>query len=128
VVLIWIRWLTDPCNKESCAVQGDDRAAHFGVFIGTELVGVASVFDISGSARLRKFAVDTQHQGKGLGSALMQHAINTAQENGASIFWFDARESAIEFYKKFGFTVEGCKFYKSEIPYFKMSKSLSSED
>jgi len=114
-------------SKSHCVVEGDDNATHFGVFIGNELVGVASVFDISGLARLRKFAVDNQHQGRGLGSALLSHAINVAEEEGASTFWFDARESAIEFYKRFGFIEEGAKFYKSDIPYFKMSKSLKSE-
>ena len=88
------------------------------------LVGVASVYEHSRSVRLRKFAVDENYQGKGIGSALLVHAINQAKVNKASMFWCDAREDAIEFYKRFGLKVNGSKFYKSGIPYFKMGVNL----
>jgi len=39
-------------------------------------------------------------------------------------FWCDARESAIGFYRRFGLQADGERFYKSEVPYFKMSKSV----
>ena len=38
--------------------------------------------------------------------------------------WFDARESAIGFYQRFGFSVAGNRFYKDKVPYFKMGADL----
>jgi len=35
-------------------------------------------------------------------------------------FWCDARESAIGFYRRFGMQAEGERFYKGDIPYFRM--------
>ncbi|MDW2035930.1 GNAT family N-acetyltransferase, partial [Vibrio sp. 665] len=43
----------------------------------------------------------------------------------AAVFWCDARESALRIYQKFGLQKEGERFYKSDIPYFKMSLDLS---
>jgi len=45
---------------------------------------------------------------------------------GASVIWLDARENAIGFYVKRGFNIDGGRFYKSGIPYFKMSMILLS--
>lgn len=109
---------------QHCMVDGDEHACHFGVFLDIGLVGVASTFDTNGVVRLRKFAVDEEHQGKGLGSALFIHALDYARCRGASVFWCDARETAVDFYKKFGMLVEGDRFYKSGIPYRKMSIDL----
>ena len=117
-----ILWPDKP--KEHSVVEGDDLAQHLGVFNGQTLVGVASLFEDEGTVRLRKFAVDTQFQGKGFGSALLKHAIDTVQRMGVSLFWCDARENAIGIYEHHGMTVEGERFYKSDIPYFRMSLSF----
>lgn len=109
---------------EHCIVEGDEDASHFGLFLVNELVGVASTYDNEGVVRLRKFAVETQHQGKGFGSALLKHALDHATQNGAEVFWCDARENAVDFYKRFGMSVEGSQFFKSELPYRKMSIRL----
>ncbi len=111
---------------QECLVDGDEHACHFGVFINVGLVGVASTFDTNGVVRLRKFAVDTKYQGKGLGSALFNHALEHSRHDGARVFWCDARETAVDFYKKYGMRVEGEQFYKSEIPYRRMSIELIS--
>ena len=117
-----VLWPNKP--KAHCLVPGDNSAVHFGIYVNSKHVGVASVFDITGSARLRKLAVDYDYQGRGLGAALTKHAIEAAKESGANLFWCDARESAINFYRQFGLKVDGEKFYKSELPYYKMSVSI----
>ncbi|WP_335338403.1 GNAT family N-acetyltransferase [Agarivorans gilvus] len=88
------------------------------------LVCVASVYIDAGSARLRKFATLEEFQNRGIGTALLQHMIEDSKSLHVKKFWFDARESAIEFYRRFGFSMEGGRFFKSEIAYFKMAKSL----
>lgn len=110
-----------------CRVDDDDEGQHFGVKMdGNVVVCVASLFTESGGkiVRLRKFATLAEYQGKGIGSLVLQHLVTYSKEKGATLFWFDARESAIQFYGKFGFSVEGERFYKRNVPYFRMSQSL----
>lgn len=109
---------------EHCMVDGDESAAHFGIFYNDVLAGVASTYELDGAVRLRKFAVEKHHQGKGFGKALLEHAMSQAKINGASTLWCDARENAVQFYERFGLSVEGKRFYKSELPYFRMSVEL----
>lgn len=119
-----VLWPHMPINF--CRVDDDDKGEHFGVKMdGNIVVCVASLFtNSSGEIRLRKFATLPEYQGQGIGSSVLQHLVNYSKEKGATLFWFDARESAIQFYGKFGFSVEGERFYKSNLPYFRMSQSL----
>ena len=109
---------------QHCIVESDDTAVHYGIFINEVLVGVASTYDDAGSVRLRKFAVEEHHQGKGYGSTLLKHIISETKKMGANTFWCDARASATEFYKHFGLITEGDEFYKSGIAYYRMSKQF----
>ena len=111
-------------TPDDCIVEGDPQGLHYGIYIDKELACVASLFISEKSVRLRKFATLERFQGKGLGSFMLNHLIGEMKEKANTHFWFDARESALDFYKRFGFTKEGKRFFKSEVPYFKMSKSL----
>ena len=82
-------------------------------------------FDVKGggvifSIPLRKFTTLISYQNQGIGSFLINHIIDSLKAHNISYYWCDARESAIEFYRRFGFACEGPRFYKSDIPYFKM--------
>ncbi|KAI1337299.1 acyl-CoA N-acyltransferase [Xylariaceae sp. FL0016] len=116
----------------------DDTGQHFGAFVHDEHhhhhhvsrpsppVSIISLFiDDSGEARFRKFATAPSWQGRGLGSALLAHAIAAARAAGAATIWCDARESARGFYGRFGLEAEGGVFYKGEVAYRRMRRSLS---
>lgn len=109
---------------EFCRVEGDEDATHYGAYLNDSLIGVASVYGASGSARLRKFAVDEEHQGRGVGSAMLIFIIHSMRQSDVSTFWCDARQSATQFYERFGLCVEGDRFYKSGVPYYKMTLKL----
>ena len=109
-----------------CMLDGDEQAWHFGAMIDGHLVGVASVYVDGNSARLRKFATLAEYQRQGIGSALLNHALSFACLQGMSHFWCDARESALAFYARFGLCPEGERFYKAEVPYFRMSRVLGA--
>ncbi|MGH1427589.1 MAG: GNAT family N-acetyltransferase [Arenicella sp.] len=116
-------------EMDFCRVDGDNQASHFGVVQDNRLVCVASVyFDASDKrrkiARLRKFATLHEFQGLGIGSFMLEHVISYVVKSEADFMWFDARESAISFYSRFGFQCEGDRFYKSGVPYFKMSRQF----
>jgi GNAT superfamily N-acetyltransferase len=113
-------------NKEPefCHVEGDVDALHFGAFYDEEIVCVASIYREGEHARLRKFATLMDHQNKGIGTTMLAFILKTIKEHGVTYFWCDARESAIDFYQKFDLKPEGKIFYKSTIPYYKMSLYL----
>ncbi|MCW8335506.1 GNAT family N-acetyltransferase [Vibrio sp. DBSS07] len=116
-------------SLEEVRVPGDDKAMHIGAFISNSLVCVASLFVSDDSTvRLRKFATIEAHQGKGIGTEVLNYALDLAIAKGATHFWFDARENALPFYLRFGFESKGECFYKGSIPYFRMEKPLKHDE
>ncbi|MEH6455874.1 MAG: GNAT family N-acetyltransferase [Cocleimonas sp.] len=125
-----VLWPEKP--QEFCHVEDDEQALHYGVYIDQALVCVASVYpevvisiNSNNSARLRKFATLVAYQNQGVGSFVLSHIIDSLKTEGISNLWCDARESAIEFYQRFGFQTEGQRFHKGNIPYFKMQMTIS---
>lgn len=117
-----VLWPNKPI--EFCLVEGDETASHFGVFHNDVLVGVASTYKLDAAIRLRKFAVENHLQGLGLGTVLLTHVLSQVKLSEASVFWCDARENAVHLYERFGLSVDGERFYKSGLPYIKMSLQL----
>lgn len=103
----------------------DDAGQHFGAFMAGALVAVISLFvGADGVARFRKFATDPAWQGRGVGTALLRHVIAQAQAQGASQLWCDARQNTLPFYQRFGLAPEGKVFYKGEVAYLRLSRTL----
>ena len=117
-----VLWPNKP--PEFCHIEDDENAWHFGVFDDVKLISVASLYPKDNSVRLRKFATIEDYQGRGIGSSLLTYMLDISKERGMSHFWCDARESAVDFYQRFGMVPEGNRFYKSKVSYFKMSKKL----
>ena len=105
---------------EFCIVEGDQQGIHLGVEVGEQLVSVASLYIDGDKARLRKFATLASFRGEGIGTELIDYALEYLKAKEIKTFWCDARESALGFYQRFGMQVEGERFYKSNVPYFKM--------
>lgn len=117
-----VLWPDHPLSASR--VEGDDDALHFGGFVKDQLVCTASLFADGDKVRLRKFATLQNYQGCGHGTAMIQHLLEVARAQGAELFWFDARESALPFYARFGFEPSGARFFKRDVPYRRMSKRL----
>jgi len=60
--------------------------------------------------QLRGMAIDQSLQSTGLGAELLLYGIHIAQRNGAGIVWARARDSALRFYERNGFTTLGDAF------------------
>lgn len=119
-----VLWPDKPA--EFCQVEGDDVAAHFGVFHHDTLVSVASIYQDGRVARLRKFATLPEFQGLGFGSGLIAHIVKTLNNANVEYFWCDARVSAMGFYQQLGMEKRGDEFYKSGVLYVKMAMKLAS--
>lgn len=115
-------------DKPLAYVQLPDDAAgqHFGAFVEGALVAVISLFvGPDGVARFRKFATEPAWQGRGLGTALLRHVLAVARAQGARTLWCDARQNTLLFYQRFGLAAEDAVFYKGDIPYLRLSRSLA---
>ncbi|SHG49646.1 GNAT family N-acetyltransferase [Cognatishimia maritima] len=110
---------------EQSMVDGDETALHFGGYLDRKLVCVASLFHEPPGIRLRKFATDPAFQGQGFGSQMLRQLLHEAQATGAKTFWFDARESALPFYQRNGYTPDGERFFKADIPYRRIVRALT---
>lgn len=101
---------------EACPIPQDnlDSTFHFGLFHKNKLVGVStfvmdksSYFNDLKQYRLRAMAVLEDYQGNNLGKQLLTHGVNFLKEKNINRLWFNARISAINFYKNNGFETIG---------------------
>ena len=74
--------------------------------------------------RLRQMAVPNNMQGKGVGRALMIFAENIARDLGYRKLCMHARQTAVGFYQKLGYSVSGEPFEEVTIPHYIMEKTL----
>ena len=107
---------------ETCYFEGDnaETTMHFGLEHHTEIIGVVSVYQVNNKLfdaeiqfQIRGMAVLETHQHKGYGALLIERAEKYCFVKNASVIWFNAREKAVPFYKKKGYTSIGDSF---EIP------------
>jgi len=103
----------------------DLKGVHFGAFMDNKLVAVVSLFPKTHDFQFRKFAVDLDYQGKGIGSMLLDYITDFAQADGGTRIWCNARLSAIGFYLKNGFQHTGHFFAKNGFDYEILKKELT---
>ena len=104
---------------ESCHFEGDNLIStiHFGYYNEADLIGVISVFknasenfNAEKQFQIRGMAVLENHQKKGIGAVLVLHTENLLKTEGKHLIWFNARETAVGFYKKLGYKIIGEQF------------------
>ena len=84
------------------------------------LVGIATFFPSptpwrDGKAiQLRGMAVETAHQGAGIGRQLLDAAMERLRSAGFEVLWANARDTALPFYRRLGMEVVGEGFLTSD--------------
>ena len=79
------------------------------------IMGYAMLIRGTGAAELSKIYVAPEHHGTGVGAALMDLALSTADEWGVDRVWLgvnQANQRAQRFYAKSGFTVSGTRTFQ----------------
>lgn len=91
--------------------EDEDISFHLGAFVDGQLVSVASffyernlIFSDLHQYQLRGMATLPGFQRQGLSSELLNMAFPIIKQNFCSLLWCNARENAIGFYEKVGFT------------------------
>ncbi|PDO87138.1 GNAT family N-acetyltransferase [Kosakonia sacchari] len=111
--------------RNASRVEGDEDAWHFGVAEDGKIVSCLSVFMLDERrCQIRKFATLQAHQQQGYGRFLLQSVLEKLVRAGVDFVQLDARTSAAAFYARFGFMPQGEPFYKQEVQYIRMSRTL----
>lgn len=76
------------------------------------------------SIRLRQMAVLDSVQRSGIGASIMAFAENLARDKGFTKMIMHARDTAIGFYEKLGYSVNGDVFMEVNLPHHTMEKDL----
>lgn len=76
--------------------------------------------------RMRQFAVHEDWQGQGVGRSLLNYSESFARDRGYTEMVLHARETAVDFYSKAGYKVDGARFVEVTIPHVSMRKELLS--
>jgi GNAT superfamily N-acetyltransferase len=119
---------------ESCVFDGDDLedTYHLGLFIDDKLIAVASFMNNShvlfleeNQYQLRGMAVLKAYQGKSYGHIILKYGEDFLSAKGITSIWCNAREIAVNFYKKNNYAIKGDPFIIPEIGiHYVMQKHL----
>ena len=74
--------------------------------------------------RIRQMAVQNNLQGKGIGASLMSFVENLARDKGYRHLMMHARATAVGFYEKLGYKINGDQFTEVGIPHHVMEKKI----
>ena len=107
-------------------LEAEATSHHLACYRGDRLVGclVLCPFD-GGDVRMRQVAVVPELQGRGIGKALVECAEAFARKMGYRRVNLHARESAVAFYEKLGYSRRGDRFEEVTIPHWAMEKRLA---
>lgn len=115
-------------SLEAVKVDHDEDGLHFGVFDHGQLVTVVSLFPGGESAQFRKLATTPAAQGKGFGKAILAHLVNICKKEKIKLLWCNARDTAVTFYDRLGYTKKGDYFVKGGINFIRMELSLDQQN
>jgi predicted GNAT family N-acyltransferase len=91
-----------------------------------EIAGVLTLKPLTDDIiKMRQVAVSPSLQSQGIGKLMVQESERLASEKGFSRIELHARETAVPFYLKLGYTVSGDIFEEVCIPHLFMSKNLN---
>ncbi len=109
--------------EQLAAEYSDHHLAAFAA--GGALVGYLNLTPVDEQAvKMRQVAVAPDLQGQGIGKALVEASEDLARRLGFNCMVLHARETAVSFYLRAGYTVIGDRFEEVTIPHFKMEKEL----
>jgi len=107
--------------------EGDASGHHFALYEDGKLYAIARL-DTSGEgvSQVRFVAVDPNIHGKGFGRKIMAAVEQSSINKGNSKMILQARENAVEFYKRLGYTlVEESYLLFGQVQHYLMEKTYS---
>lgn len=106
-------------------MANEPKCRHFVGLAGTEVVATLLLKPLDAeTVKMRQVAVAPAWQRSGVGARLVQFGENAARENGFRKIVAHARETAVLFYQRLGYAVEGEVFIENTIPHRLVRKTL----
>jgi len=127
-----LRWkiLRKPWNQPYGSEKDDmeENAFHIIALMNGNIIGVARLhFNYPQEAQIRYMAVDERYRNIGIGSRMLKKLEEKARRRGVEKIILDARENAVEFYRKNGYrVVRPSKILFGEIKHFLMEKKFQN--
>jgi N-acetylglutamate synthase-like GNAT family acetyltransferase len=120
--------LREPWNQPlgSEVLADEDLAIHAIAVENGEVLGVARMHESAEKqGQVRCVAIAIAAQGKGIGKAIMAYLEDQAKTKGWTEIVLEARENAVPFYKRIGYTINAESYLLfGEIQHYRMSKTL----
>ncbi len=106
-------------------LEAEATSHHIACYRGDELVGCLVLRPLEGGdIRMRQVAVVPDLQGRGVGTALVEFAEAFACKMGYRRMILHARDTAVPFYERLGYSKVGEQFKEVTIPHWAMEKPL----
>jgi dihydrofolate reductase/predicted GNAT family N-acyltransferase len=97
---------------------------HIAGFLGQEMCATAVLVPDGDEMKMQRVALKASFQGKGIGSALMCFCEEYAAKHGFKSIYCHARGTAVQFYQKNQYALEGEPFVEEDIPHRKMRRTI----
>ena len=115
--------------KQPKGSEKDERekeSIHIMACIGSKIVGAGRLhFNTEKEAQIRYMAIEEKYRRKGIGRLILKELEKKAKEKGAEYIILNARENAVNFYKKHCYkTVKRTYTLFGSINHWKMQKKL----
>jgi len=106
--------------------ESDSTSINVMLLVNNVSVAVGRLhFNNQNEGQVRYMAVDEHHRGKGYGTVMLQELEKIAKQNQRSTMMLEAREKAIPFYERNGYSVARKSYLLfGEIQHFTMYKEL----
>ena len=105
-------------------IDNDFEGKHYGLFIEDQLISIVSLFIKGNEAQFRKFATETQEQGKGYGTHLLEYIIDEAKAMNVEKLWCNARVDKTDYYERFDLFKTDKTYVKGGIDFVILEKIL----
>jgi predicted GNAT family N-acyltransferase len=107
-------------------LDGEAEQLHFGLFDENQTLIACVVIKLLDEqiAKLRQMAVAEPNRAAGVGRCLVQGVEEKLRQRGVRVIQMDARKTAVGFYRKLGYKIEGEEFTQVTIPHFRMTREI----
>lgn len=118
-------WNQPPGSEKN---EGDQSAKHAAYFLHEKIIGVGRLDLFENEyGQVRFMAVESNYQGGGIGKSIIQYLEDLSIARGDKGMVLHARENALEFYNKLGYSVvEKSHLLFGEIQHYLMNKDYVS--
>lgn len=106
----------------------ENQTEHVVLYQEDEPIAVARILELENDTyKIQRVATLKEFRGKGFGAELMKQIELRIKELNATKITLGAQNTALDFYKKLGYSVEGDEFMDAGIPHHTMIKNISSK-